>query len=35
MDGPVLLLDDDADLRFALSEFVAMLCGRQCLTFGS
>jgi len=35
MDGPVLLLDDDADLRFALSEFVGMLCGRQCLTFGS
>ena len=35
MDGPVLLLDDDADLRFALSEFVAMLCGRQCLTVGS
>lgn len=35
MDGPVLLLDDDADLRFALSEFVDMLCGRPCLTVGS
>jgi FixJ family two-component response regulator len=35
MDGPVLLLDDDADLRFAFSEFVEMLCGRRCLTVGS
>ncbi|GEJ56576.1 response regulator [Anaeromyxobacter diazotrophicus] len=35
MDGPVLLLDDDADLRFVLSEFVELQCGRRCLTVGS
>jgi ActR/RegA family two-component response regulator len=35
MTGPVLLLDDDADLRTALAEFVDMVCGRRCITVGS
>ncbi len=34
MAGPVLLLDDDADLRIALADFVEF-SGRQCFTVGS
>jgi FixJ family two-component response regulator len=35
MDRRVLLLDDDPDLRFALSEFVELMSDRQCLALGS
>lgn len=35
MAGPVLLLDDDVDLRVALSEFIDMLCERECFAVGS
>ncbi len=35
MANPVLLLDDDADLRFAVSHFIETLCGRECLAVGS
>lgn len=35
MDGPLLLLDDDADLRAALVDFVELLCHRECLALGS
>ncbi len=35
MAEAVLLLDDDADLRSAFSDFVEMQCGRPCLAVGS
>jgi FixJ family two-component response regulator len=35
MADPVLLLDDDADLRSVFSLFVEMQCGRPCLTVAS
>ncbi|HZZ83968.1 MAG TPA: response regulator [Anaeromyxobacteraceae bacterium] len=35
MNGRLLLLDDDADLRFALSDFIEMMSDRQCLAVAS
>jgi ActR/RegA family two-component response regulator len=35
MAEPVLVLDDDADLRSVFSLFVEMRCGRPCLAVGS
>lgn len=35
MDGRVFLLDDDADLRFALSDFVELVSDRQCVALAS
>lgn len=35
MDGRVLLLDDDPDLRSAVCDFVELTSDRQCLAVGS
>lgn len=35
VDGRVLLLDDDRDLRSALSDFVELVANRQCVAVGS
>ncbi len=35
MAASVLLLDDDADLRFLISNLAEMWCRRECLAVGS
>jgi FixJ family two-component response regulator len=33
--GSVLLLDDDAELRDAVAELLTVVCGYECVSFGS
>jgi len=33
--GPVLVLDDDIDVRESVGDLVAILCGRDCVSVGS
>ncbi len=35
MDGPVLVIDDDKDLRELMSEFIRGVCGRESLCLAS